>query len=76
MGGGGGVPPSRQKAVIGVFEHFPKLFGKFTSQQHAPLDKDSQSPSSKVVGALENEGPNLQGWQENTVLTIEIFLFL
>ena len=24
MGGGGGVPPSRQKAVIGVFERFPK----------------------------------------------------
>ena len=23
MGGGGGVPPSRQKAVIGVFEPFP-----------------------------------------------------
>ena len=25
MGGGEGVPPSRQKAVIGVFEPFPNV---------------------------------------------------
>ena len=57
-GGRGGVPPSRHKAVIGVFERFPNSTTKYMNVHYAYMKKRRQCQLSNFSGVTGNDWTN------------------